>query len=78
MSFYVRPKNEGEDISLWAQEQFESLINLVRREQLTILYFAEPLNPEEGLIVRADGTEWNPGSGAGFYGRHNGAWRFLG
>lgn len=41
-------------------------------------YTAAPINPEEGDIVRADGTSWNPGSGGGFYGYHGGAWVFLG
>lgn len=35
---------------------------------------AEPDRPEDGMIVYADGTSWNPGSGAGFYGRESGAW----
>ena len=38
----------------------------------------EPEKPREGLIVLADGTNWNPGSGAGFYGYRGGAWQFLG
>ncbi len=39
---------------------------------------AEPLKPRNGVVVLADGTDWNPGSGAGFYGRSGGAWVFLG
>lgn len=39
---------------------------------------AEPSRPRDGMIVLADGTNWNPGSGGGYYGRHNGAWTFLG
>lgn len=35
---------------------------------------AEPDKVENGLVVYADGTNWNPGSGAGFYGREAGAW----
>ena len=35
---------------------------------------AEPARPADGDIVYADGTNWNPGSGEGFYGRENGAW----
>jgi hypothetical protein len=31
-----------------------------------------------GMIVLADGTEWNPGSGAGFYGYYGGSWHKLG
>ena len=32
----------------------------------------------EGMIVKADGATWNPGSGAGTYQYRDGAWRFLG
>jgi len=38
----------------------------------------EPTRPRNGLIVLADGTNWDPGSGAGYYGYHNAAWVFLG
>lgn len=37
-----------------------------------------PDRPRDGMIVLADGTNFNPGSGAGFYGRSAGAWVFLG
>ncbi len=37
-----------------------------------------PLRPRNGLIILADGTNFDPGSGAGFYGYSNGAWAFLG
>lgn len=38
---------------------------------------APPRDPEEGAIVFADGTGWNPGEGRGFYGFERGAWRKL-
>lgn len=34
----------------------------------------EPARPSNGMLVYADGTEWDPGSGEGFYGYENGAW----
>ena len=39
--------------------------------------YAAPKKFGEGTIVLADGTSWNPGSGAGFYGYRGGAWRKL-
>ena len=33
-----------------------------------------PAKPIDGLIVYADGTIWDPGSGEGFYGYENSAW----
>ena len=44
---------------------------------LPTLYVA-PSKPREGQVVLADGTSWNPGSGAGFYGYRGGSWRLLG
>lgn len=39
----------------------------------------EPAKPRDGMIVLADGTNFNPGAGgAGFYGRSAGAWVKLG
>lgn len=36
-----------------------------------------PAKPREGMVVLADGTNWDPGSGAGYYGYRDGAWRAL-
>lgn len=36
----------------------------------------EPEKPREGMIVQADGTDWDPGSGAGVYQYTGGAWVF--
>ena len=32
----------------------------------------------DGIVVLADGTTWNPGSGGGVYCYRAGAWRLLG
>ena len=37
----------------------------------------EPVRPEDGMIVFADGTDWDPGSGEGVYERASGAWNKL-
>ena len=39
---------------------------------------AAPERLEDGMVVLADGTDWDPGSGAGYYGYQNGSWTFLG
>ena len=39
--------------------------------------YVAPAKPREGMVVLADGTSWNPGAGAGFYGYRGGAWRKL-
>jgi hypothetical protein len=33
-----------------------------------------PTRPREGMIVSADGTNWNPGAGAGAYEYLGGVW----
>ncbi len=39
---------------------------------------AAPERVEDGMVVFADGTNWDPGSGEGFYGYYAGSWHFLG
>lgn len=45
--------------------------------QLQTLH-AAPARVGDGMVVLADGTNWDPGSGAGFYGYYGGAWNKLG
>lgn len=44
--------------------------------QLEVLY-VEPEKPRVGMIVYADGTEWDPGSGEGAYVYTSGGWSIL-
>lgn len=39
---------------------------------------AAPSKPRTGLIVLADGTDWNPGAGQGVYCYYNSTWNRLG
>lgn len=39
---------------------------------------AAPKKPIDGMEVLADGTNWNPGSGAGRYYYLNNSWHFMG
>ena len=45
-------------------------ISVIRLTEQTV----EPNEKDDGTIVYADGTNWNPGGGEGFYGRVSGAW----
>ena len=40
--------------------------------------YATPKRVFDGMVVVADGTTWNPGSGAGAYVYRAGGWQFLG
>jgi hypothetical protein len=37
-----------------------------------------PDKPRDGMVVYANGTNWNPGSGAGVYVRKGAVWVLLG
>ena len=37
-----------------------------------------PAKPRTGDVVLADGTNWDPGSGQGYYGYYGSAWHKLG
>lgn len=47
---------------------------LLKGPTVLTIQTAQPASMTDGMIVYADGTLWNPGSGEGFYGRENGAW----
>ena len=81
MSQYVpEPLLHEEDILEYLQRelrQISAAFEGVKGIELDELH-AAPLRPRNGLIILADGTDFDPGSGAGFYGYSNGAWAFLG
>ena len=58
-------------------QQIQQAISLVQDGQLDVTTVA-PSKPRDGMLRRADGTSWNPGSGQGVYCYYNAAWRFLG
>jgi hypothetical protein len=69
-----------EDLARYVEKEFTRLavdIEVAENVELVELH-AEPTRPRNGLVVLADGTNWDPGSGAGYYGYHNAAWTFLG
>lgn len=49
-------------------------VSFVEMEEL----HAEPSRLRNGMVALADGTDWDPGSGAGFYGYYGSAWVKLG
>lgn len=67
-----------QEIVDWAQQELVALAERLTNfdfVQQNVLH-AAPLRPREGLTVVADGTDWNPGSGAGQYTYIGGAWVF--
>lgn len=68
--------DEANEVAKWALRELEKLQHLVEqgsRFQYDVLH-VEPTKPREGMQVYADGTDWNPGSGAGLYVYKSGAW----
>ena len=58
------------DMQEWARRGVEQL-------QFVVLD-AAPAKPRKGLLVYADGSTWNPGSGQGLYRYTGSAWVFVG
>jgi hypothetical protein len=58
-------------------QQIAREIATVQAITLQTLY-AAPARIYEGMVVKADGTVWDPGSGAGLYARIGGVWVSLG
>lgn len=70
-----------QDFLRWLQEELTNISIAMGQIEGIMLdeLHAEPSKPRNGMIVLADGTDWNPGgTGAGFYGRSAGAWVKLG
>lgn len=74
------PPTDPAQLMPWVQRELQAISQAWEQTQqfviLETLYVA-PEKPREGMVVKADGTSWDPGSGAGFYGYRAG-WRFLG
>ncbi len=72
--------NTLEELRLFLDDELRVIatgLGAVNGIQLDVLH-VEPSKPRDGQVVLADGTNWNPGSGVGFYGYRNGSWTFLG
>jgi hypothetical protein len=73
---------KDEDLPLHLLKELQKLGDILNN--LTVnsinvpLLAVEPEKVEEGLIVGADGTNWDPGSGAGLYQWRSGAWVKVG
>jgi hypothetical protein len=68
-----------EDIGRFVNDNLRRIADAMRNiEEPTVPSFtAAPDNPQEGSLAIADGTGWNPGSGAGTYIYRDGQWRRI-
>lgn len=78
----IYPPNTGNpDLERWVFEELQAIAADLTAGVGAILLpelNAAPDRPRLGMVVLADGTNWNPGSGAGFYGYDGTSWTFLG
>lgn len=82
MAYHARqPPSDPAQLQAWLNQEFLNIQKALNQQlpymQLQTLN-AAPSKPQKGQLVIADGTNWNPGSGAGCYRYTGGGWAFLG
>lgn len=72
------PDDAPPGLRAWLARQLREVASTLARPTVHGVRFAllaaEPSRFQNGDVVYADGTNWNPGSGAGVYARVSGAW----
>src|SRR5262245_52219882 len=68
------PVDAPEGLKAWLADQLHRIANELNKPPSLTALDTEPARYYDGLTVVADGTNWNPGSGAGLYTRSAGAW----
>lgn len=68
-------------VRAWVADELRRVADALKGPDLDTIQFepqaAEPSRRREGLVHYADGTNWNPGAGAGLYEYRAGAWQKL-
>lgn len=70
------PVENVDQLRMWVEDEFRRLaqsFEVVDGIRYNVLY-AAPAGPQAGLVVFADGTTWNPGSGRGLYEYRTSSW----
>ena len=75
------PPTDVAQLSDWLRRETAAIaqqsVSQVPFIQLQTLNVA-PVKLINGMVVKADGTHWNPGSGSGVYVYRDAAWHLLG
>ena len=76
----IPPPAVETELAQFLDEQFRGIAEALLGVENVLLQelHVEPDKPRNGQIILVDGTDFNPGAGAGFYGRSAGAWVKLG
>ena len=66
----------AENVHRYLEQELLAISRALQETQALELrpIFAAPTRPRDGMIIYADGTSYNPGSGEGVYAYENGAW----
>lgn len=70
------PAEEGQ-LRTYLLSELQRISDAISESAIPPLFYSNPKNPQEGWVVRADGTGWNPGSGAGLYIYRSSAWVLI-
>ena len=76
----VKYPGPRDPVTEWADKEHQAIeksfsdLDFIQIKRLNVA----PAKPRNGMIVLADGTNWNPGAGQGYYGYYGGAWNKLG
>jgi hypothetical protein len=75
------PNQVTGDLGVFLQNELQRLAETLNSPQTSLklsVSYSPPTKFGEGTIVLASGApNWDPGSGAGFYGYRGGSWRKL-
>jgi len=66
----LMPPADGMDVAQWALREFARLAEILNGGMDRIVLVpqaAAPPKPRAGMVANANGTNWNPGGGAGLY-----------
>ena len=72
--------DDPEAIARWTWEQLrkiEEVFNNGPKVLRVAVSHAEPEKTFDGMVVYADGSDWDPGSGEGFYSFFNSTWNYM-
>ncbi len=75
----LNPQASQSELVSYLQKQLQQIGVAFGQSELYILVvsYAEPAKPKDGMLVLADGVQWDPGQGAGMYWYLAGAWNKI-
>lgn len=75
------PPTNAASLAAFLRQEFEKIAQALATpdDYLSLVTLhAAPAKYRDGTIIKADGSDFNPGSGAGVYCYYAGSWHFLG